>query len=373
MHWTLIVFAGFALIGAHVLRLPRRGGLIGGMAAFTLGLLATAFLIKFVAGAAGLGRTTEFDGFVNRGIAIAEQDEAPLIVFTGASFSRNAIDDERLTLALREKGYPHRVISLSLEAASLLERDAHLRDFIARSPRPPEIVFVEVAEPFDKRPTFFFSNSKFSTRGIEQFTPRAALWSAYGLIGGGCDGAAGCVMETGLLGAHAGLNLLNVGLLSKSERTADAPPAASYSALTEARQEMDADALLADLATDPETVPITGPQWIRSLRAEQRQRLQNGAGVHRVAYYFPPVAEAPLRAYASGLCAGELAAFTCIAPDDPELLASLTPDLWADPHHLQDPGAAIYLNWLADEIVASGVLDTKLGLRGALNTERAAQ
>ena len=157
-------------------------------------------MIKLVAGAAGLGRTTEFDGFVNRAVEIARQDDAPLIVFTGASFSRNAIDDERLTLALRERGYPHRVISLSIEAASIFERDAHLKEFIARSPRPPEIVFVEVSEPFDKRPAFFFENSKFSARGIEQFTPSVSLKTLKGLAGGNCAGAADCLKSAALVG-----------------------------------------------------------------------------------------------------------------------------------------------------------------------------
>ncbi len=160
MHWSVLLFASLALIAAHLLRLPSRGAWLGSSAAFTGALIGTAFIIKMIAGSVGLGRTTEFDGFVNRAIEIAKQDEAPLIVFTGASFSRNALDDERLTLALRERGYNYRAISLSIEAASLLERDAHLKDFMARSPRPPEIVFVEVAEPFDKRPTFFFNNSK---------------------------------------------------------------------------------------------------------------------------------------------------------------------------------------------------------------------
>jgi len=154
MHWTVILFAAIALALAHMLRLPRRGGMIGAFAAFGAGLVGAALVIKLASGAVGLGRTTEVDGFVNRAIEIAKQDEAPLIIFTGASFSRNAIDDDRLTLALRERGYPHRAISLSLEAASIFERDAHLQDFIARSPRAPDIVFVEVAEEFDKRPAF---------------------------------------------------------------------------------------------------------------------------------------------------------------------------------------------------------------------------
>lgn len=370
MHWTVALFGGLALIAAHMLRLPKRGHWLAGAAAFVAGLVGTAMIIKLVAGAVGLGRTTEFDGFVNRAIEIAKQDDAPLIIFTGASYSRNALDDERLTIALKERGYPYRAISLSLEAASLFERDAHLKDFMARSPRAPEIVFVEVAEPFDKRPTFFFNNSKFSARAIEQFTPSVSLKTAQGLAGGACAGAVDCLKETGFLGIHTGLNLLNVGLLSQGEETAGVAPAPSYSALTEARAEFDHAEIRAELSAQPEVSPLQGPQWVKRARAAQHERLTK-EGVRAVGYYFPPVTQASFRAYVSGICAGELAAYTCINADDPDLLASLPPTLWADPGHLQDDGAAVYINWLADELIASGVLDGPLAQTGAMETRAA--
>ena len=364
MHWSVLLFAGLALITAHLLRLPNRGGWLGSGTAFGAGLIGTALVIKLLAGAAGIGRTTEFDGFVNRAIEIAKQDDAPLIIFTGASFSRNAIDDERLTVALRERGYPHRVISLSIEAASIFERDAHLQDFIARSPRAPEIVFVEVAEPFDKRPAFFFSNSKFSARGIEQFTPSVAIKTLRGLAQGGCAGAPDCLKSALLVGAHTGVNFLNVGLLSQGETTANVKPQPAYSALTEPREDMYTDEVQIGLSTVPEVVPQYGLGWVQSARKHQRERLLQNDNVRSVAYYFPPVTEASVRAYASGLCLGELDGHTCIIGDDPQLLEDLPPALWADPGHLMDAGAGVYLNWLADEIIASGILQGTDDLRG---------
>lgn len=371
MHWSVLTFASLALIAAHLLRLPNRGGWIGSGAAFAAGLATTAMLIKLVAGAAGLGRTTEFDGFVNRAIEIAKQDDAPLILFTGASFSRNAIDDERLTAALRERGYPHRVISLSIEAASIFERDAHLRDFIARSPKLPDIVFVEVSEPFDKRPTFFFNNSKFSARGIEQFTPLVAGKTLRGLAEGGCDGAADCMKNALLVGAHTSLNVLNVGLLSQGKQTALVKVEPSYSALTEPREDMFTDAVATGLSARPDVSPQYGPRWVRAARDNQRTRLLQSDGVRSVAYYFPPVTEASIRAYASGLCLGELSDHTCIVGDDSELLQALPPELWADPGHLMDTGAAVYLNWLANELDTSGILHGMENLRGTAHFDGA--
>ena len=371
MHWSVLTFASLALIAAHLLRLPHRSKWLGSGTAFLVGLVGTAMLIKLVAGAAGLGRTTDFDGFVNRAVEVAKQDDAPLIVFSGASFSRNAIDDERLTLALRERGYPHRVISLSIEAASIFERDAHLQDFIVRSPRAPEIVFMEVAEPFDKRPAFFFNNSKFSARGIEQFTPSVALKTLQGLSEGGCAGASDCLKNALLVGAHTGVNFLNVGLLSQGEVTERVNPQPAYSALTEPREDMFTGEVSMGLSTIPDVIPQHGLGWISAAREGQRARLLQNDGVRSVAYYFPPVTEPSVRAYASGLCLGELVGHTCIIGDDPGLLASLPPELWADQGHLMDQGAAVYLNWLADELVASGILDDTGDLRGTIPFEGA--
>lgn len=367
MHWTALLFAGLALIAAHLLRLPQRGGWLGSGTAFFAGLGITAIAIKLVAGAAGFGRTTEFDGFVNRAIEIAKQDDAPLIVFTGASFSRNAIDDDRLTLALRERGYPHRVISLSIEAASIFERDAHLKDFMARAPRPPETVFVEVSETFDNQPAFFFNNSKFSARGIEQYTLPVAWKTLLGLSDGGCHGTVDCARSAALVGSHAAVNFLNIGLLSQGDVTADIKPAPAFSALTEPREDMFTDEVRAGLATLPSVTPQHGMRWVQSARAEQRQRLTEKDGVQSVAYYFPPVTDPAARDYASGLCLGELQSFTCIIGDDPALLADLPPDVWADQGHLQEAGAAIYMNWLVDELIASGVLDSVDDPRGLID------
>ena len=81
--------------------------------------------------------------------------------------------------------------------------------------------------------------------------------------------------------------------------------------------------------------------------------------------------DASKRAYVRGLCEGELASFTCINGDDRKLLASLPPKLWADPDHLKDKGAAIYMTWLAEQLASSGILDDHLALRGAFDPKAA--
>lgn len=355
MHPIFILLALLILFGAHLARLPARGGVWLASGAFVAGLVAMALLLRVVFGGLGIGRTTDFDRVVNAAVAAASQDDAPLIIFTGASYSRNALDDETLTQALRARGFPHRAINLSLEAASMLERQAHLEAFIDRSGRIPDVVFIEVARDFDMRVAQFFDNSKFSARGIEQFGPVETVWTLRGLTNGACPGAAGCVKDTAFLGLHFALNAANVGLGARGEPAGQAGDLASYDPQDTPREEIDLlDRGLA-LTAAPDVSPVTGPPWARDFRQAWRAHLTR-QGVGRTGYYFPPVIEANKRAYAEGLCRGELSDPVCIAPQDEALLDALDDDVWFDRSHLLDPGAQLYSSWLAGKIAESGIL-----------------
>ena len=353
MHWSLFALAGLGLVLAHGLKLPLAGSRAGAAAAFLGGLIFSALAIKALAGANEIGRSTDFDRFVNAAAIEARQDPAPLIVFTGASYSRNGIDPARLTLALRERGYPHRVVSLSIEAASILERDRHLDQFITLSGRTPDVVFIEVAQDFDHRAAFMFGNSKFNMRAIEQFDLRNSAWTSFGILGGACDGAKECVLDTAYLGLHTALNFFNVGLVGGGEVAARLEAVPSYDPQQDARA-----ASQPEQATDQAPIEVfQGPQWIRSFRYQQKNRLL-AKGISQVGYYQPPVLDPNARAYIEGLCAGEFVEHPCLSPNDPVLMQKLNGDHWFDPSHLLDSGTAIYNAWLVEQIIASNILET---------------
>jgi len=352
MHWSLFALAGLGLVIAHGLKLPLAGSRFISISAFLTGLIVTALAVKTLAAANDIGRTTDFDRFVEAAVVQATQDDAPLIVFTGASYSRNGIDPDRLTLALREQGFPHRVVNLSIEAASIPERDAHLTQFIERSGRVPDIVFIEVARDFDERAAYMFGNSKFSARAIEQFDLEAAAWTSFGILGGACDGAKGCLLDTAYLGLHASLNFFNVGLIGGGEPASAIDAVPAYDPQVEARAKSQPDLALKQQPVST----FQGPQWIRSFRYQQQGRLLS-QGVRQIAYYQPPALDPAARAYMDGLCAGEFVQHACISPNDPTLMANLNGDHWFDPSHLLDSGTAIYNAWLVEEIIASDVLE----------------
>ena len=352
MHWSLFALAGLGLVLAHGLKLPLAGSRFTSISAFLVGLFVTAMAVKSLAAANDIGRTTDFDRFVQAAVVQATQDDAPLIVFTGASYSRNGIDPERLTMALRERGFPHRVVSLSIEAASILERDAHLNQFIELSGRVPDMVFIEVARDFDDRAAYMFGNSKFSARAIEQFDLERAAWTSFGILGGACDGPKGCILDTAYLGLHATLNFFNVGLIGGGQLTSAIDAIPAYDPQIEARAKSQPDLALKQKPVST----FQGPQWVRSYRYQQQGRLLE-QGVRKIAYYQPPTLDPAARAYMDGLCAGEFVEHACISPNDPRLMEKLNGDHWFDPSHLLDSGTAIYNAWLVEEIIAANVLE----------------
>ncbi|GAB5456825.1 MAG: hypothetical protein Hens2KO_30540 [Henriciella sp.] len=352
MHWSFFAIAALGLLLAHGLRLPFAGSRTVSAAAFLAGLAVAVIVIKSLAAANGIGRTTDFDRFVNAAVIETADDYSPIIVFTGASYSRNGIDPERLTIALRERGYPHRVVSLSIEAASLLEREQHLKQFIELSGKVPDLVFIEVARDFDHRAAYMFGNSKFNMRAIEQFDLATTAWTGFGVLGGACDGLKGCVLDAAYLGLHSALNTLNVGLIGAGEKAINVSAVPAYDPQIEPRE---AAEITLSLKTQPAEV-FQGPQWIRSYRYQQQQRLL-AQGTRAIAYYQPPILDPEARAYIDGLCEGELFAFECFSPNAPDLMAQLNGEHWFDPSHLLDSGTAIYNAWLVEQIVSSGILE----------------
>lgn len=358
MHWIAFIAAVLALLLAKLLRAPVRSSRFISVLWFASAFILTSFTVRVFSEHAGITRPTAFDPFVTHAAQQAvEEPEAPLVLFVGASFSRNAIDDVALTNELRAAGYPHRVINLSLEGASLQERDAALWDFMRTSRVAPDVVFLEVADEYDRDPAYVFSVAKFSDRAIEQFDPDAVYWSMKGLAQGQCEGKVGCAKSWALLQIHAMMNWTNLGLLATGTPLEDIAPAPAFDPQDKPRDSftLETDEITLALREPVSVQPQTGPTWARLFRLDQRRRLEM-AGVRRVAYYYPPVLSRESRQYVAQLCAGELSDFPCIAPIDQRLLLGLAGNVWLDERHLLRDGAEVYTDWLAYQIDRWGAL-----------------
>ena len=350
-----IIVMGLALLLAHTLRGARGRFRLAHAGAFVLGLLVSALVIRFFAIENGIERRSDYDRFVLHGLNLAEASDAPLWVFVGASYSRNAIDADGLTERLRERGRDVQAINLSLQGASLQERRAHLEDFLARTPRPPERVFLEVAPEFDADPVYVFQVAKFSDRAIDQFTPANTVRASRDILARRCGGLVACGKAAAFTGSHGLMNGLNIGLLYSGERFAALEAVPSWDPQTEPREELNAvqraeispPARGAALSSQ---APVREPYvWGAAYRGEWVAELE--AADIEVGFYFPPVLDPGKRAYGRGLCAADESGRPCLIADAPQLLAALDEEVWFDPGHLLVPGAQAYMDWLADQLV----------------------
>ncbi len=339
------------LVG-YVLRRPPKGHWHA-LAGFASSFILTAAVINIGAARSGIVRDGPYAQIAANALHRISEDDTPYILFVGASYSRNAINDKALTRQFKARGFDKKAITFALEGASLQERDLRLRQFLKAAKRPPEIVFLEASPEFDRAPTHGFVIAKFSERVIGQFDPRGTLWAVRGLAKGSPDGAADFVKNTLLLGLHIPLNWFNVGLFNEATTLAKAAPLSSWDPQDTPRRTVEvADRHRGLYAKNVPTPALFA--WGEAFRAAQEKTLRQ-AGVNAIAYYFPPVIDAQERAYLRAICAAHPRT-PCIAPDDPLMLAKLDGPVWFDEEHLLAPGAAVYDQWLAEKIIASGIL-----------------
>lgn len=346
-----VLLMGGALALAQMLRLPLRSASVAHIAVFLVSIGVAAGLIRAGANALGIERRSDFDSFVAYNVGNVADSNAPLIVFVGASYTRNAIDAEALTDRLGTRGVDAQVVTLALEGASLQERRTHLMDFLARSPRQPDMIFLEVAPEFDADPAYVFQIAKFSDRAIDQFTPGATMATAQSLMARHCGGLVACAKSAAFTGAHSLMNALNIGLLFSGETWDEVEPRNSFDPQTVAREQVSAEARADGLSARLETAPT--PLWGQGYRAEMIGELED-RGI-RVGLYFPPVIDPAKRAYGRGLCDITDGIDGCVIADDPALLSALDGDHWFDPGHLLVSGADIYMDWLADRLTEAAL------------------
>ncbi len=348
----MVLAALTLLLTAFVLRRPPAGW-VRGLGAFAGAFVLSAALIGMGAHKAGIVRDGPYAQIAANALRKVQADPSPYVLFVGASYSRNAIDDDALTRKLRAHGYPQRIITFALEGASLQERDLRLRQFLRAAPRPPDVVFLEASPEFDRAPTHGFVIAKFSERVIGQFDLRGTLWALRGLAMGAPDGLADFAKNAILLSLHVPLNWFNVGLFNEATTLHKTPALSSWDPQQTPRRTVTA-AMRKQGLTQQAAAPPRLYAWGEAFRARQRAMLK-AAGVRAIAYYFPPVISPQERAYLAAVCKAHPDT-PCIAPQDSRMLAALDGPVWFDEEHLLAPGAAIYDRWLARQIMATGVL-----------------
>jgi hypothetical protein len=331
----LAVAAALLALGlAHGLR-PGRGAGFPALVIFVLAFILAVAAVRMLAEGAGVARRTDMDRVVAGALAKAQASQSPVIAFVGASYSRNALDDTRIEAGLAAQGIDATVLNLSLEGASLQERERGLIALLDGLDRAPQAVFLEIAPEFDADPVYVFRVAKFSDRAITQFSPAASVAATRDLLSGGCTGAARCVMALGLTGAHAVMNASNLGLLHSGKTLAAVEPMRAFDPQVSPRVPVDATQRSEGLAQRPDTT-LPPAHWGQGYRERLIAKLE-ARGVGLVGLYLPPVIDPSKRSYVHALCAASDR--PCLDPSEPDLLRALDAPVWFDEGHLLAPGA----------------------------------
>lgn len=345
--WVLgLAIAALALAG-HGLRGGKIGSIWAAIAALSIGFVVGAAAIRVGMSWGKIERDTEFAGIARVAADIIDENTGDYALFVGASYSRNGLDDERLTARLRTNGLNWRAINVSLQGASWQEREYWLFALLEAVERPPVAVFLEPSEEFDADPLYVFRVAKFSDRAIAQFSPEATPAILAGVKESPPDGARRLAEVAALTPMHFLLNWVNAGALAKGVFLRDAKPASGFLAEHTPREDLSADFISENLRSNADA-PQEG-RFGQAARARIAEKLHQ-RGINEIWLYKPPVLEANGRAYVAAICAKS--AFPCIAPTDPDLLQQLEGPFWFDRAHLLADGASIYADWLAQEIIA---------------------
>jgi hypothetical protein len=286
-------------------------------------------------------------------------DDRPVVLLIGSSFTERGIDPGALSDALAKSGRAPAVQRLAVGGAPHLERLYYLKEYLARAKRKPKLVLFEIAGGYDSGPLYQVHQMRFSDRMVAMMDGSSAWWALRWLA---CADRLGLAQRFGLgseiLGQWA-LHVGHIGFLWNSAPvdrvatydTGESPPPKRFSD-EDTEKLVDQAATARDLKPDwPSDVPT---RWMGAFLAQEIASLQRH-GVERFAFYSVPSMQGANVAYARRFCAG-MTRFACIVGEDPMLLAQLRHGAdWHDFDHLQGTGRELFTNWLGDRLVAMGV------------------
>ncbi|MGB8843570.1 MAG: hypothetical protein WCC64_21165, partial [Aliidongia sp.] len=293
------------------------------------------------------------------------QSDRPLLLLVGSSYSQYGIDEAGFETDLDAAGHRMTVARLGFGGLSIPERLHYIRRYLAAAKQKPVVVLFEISAYYDQLPLKQFEQNLFTGREIAALDSDNLRISLDWLWGPAGDRSKRLTLTAELL-AHFALHTLQVGFLPNSAWLT-ALPAESYSG-TPPKTAHFADAVIArdlargqaDAALSPgliiPDVPVTIPSdWRRAVIAEETGLFQD-QGITRFGFYAPPSRYASEPIYARQFCR-VMTGYPCIPTEDTALLGALGHDEdWLDDTHLQGPGRQLYTAWLADRLVASGLL-----------------
>jgi hypothetical protein len=107
-------------------------------------------------------------------------DDRPVVLLVGSSFTQQGIDPEVLAEILGESGRRITVLPLAIGGLSHLERLYYLKEYLAHAKRMPQLVLFEIAGGYDNGPLFQLQQMSFSA-GCSAWTAPVCQRASYSL------------------------------------------------------------------------------------------------------------------------------------------------------------------------------------------------
>lgn len=285
-----------------------------------------------------------------------------LIVIEGSSETALGVDGKSIEEQLRQAGYSATVVTLVGVGSNHLSRYKQMARWAAEVRRhglafsPNTRLLLEVTPGYDADPIRFIDKNKDSLRAYYYADLHSVVYAARMLyiLGGSSDPNA-MASEFGDLISDALTSTFKVGLLPYMRRFDDVEPAPAFLPARSGYTKLK--------PYDPEQYAksasvLLEPRWTE-LEAFRGQEMAAAVGaVTEVDYFSVPVLPTRDQAleYAHAFCQWRRPA-PCIDATDPAIYGALDgPQFHFNRDHLSRWGAAIYSRYLAQQLIAQGVV-----------------
>lgn len=291
------------------------------------------------------------------------------IVLVGSSQTQQQVDEVLLEKVIKESGFDYQVIQLAVPALFNIEADAVLEEYLARAPRRPVAIFIDIGFDGEYLPALDQRRDALAVSSSDwahtwQRIRRSWLRHEAN-IGTTADVVPTLThMMSFLSDAVDSLdfffcNVSNCGILRQLDRGVGGQYEAGIAPLRGHDPRFTASLVLtsAELACHSKSQKIPGDLLDPSLSFRRWQAEKyTDRGVPLVGFYYPPNLDLHNACFEKEFCE-RIGAYPCLTLGDTSLFDLHNFDVWYDPHHVNDLGVPIFTRALARDIVKAFAAD----------------
>ena len=365
---TYIALIGtFCLLFSSLLPTKSPFTHIAALTIFSISFLLCVLAIDPISKAIDCVDSTAPERLIATNLALFRQNSIPAVntvLIEGGSYSSRGVNGTLLQKVLLSEGYDTKIIQLTLAGANHLERYHILERFLSELSQEEIaaisdsnlVIMSEIQLGYDTNPLAGLDRNKLSDRAYAYLFPTNSMvaWTALSkskII------PSSNVLFWDLL-EHSIVNFFNIGLVHRVIHSSGLKPLESFQPLETPKKGYKFPGL-AERATFFENNPplfVYSCEWLESYRKNKFYPLLKSVTAEHSIFFSVACVHSNYQQYANSFCRN-MDSHECLDATAPSLLSALDhPEFWYDGGHLTQKGAYINTNWLANSLIASGVL-----------------